>query len=241
MKEVLEIDKKNMHSIKVAADATGYSRDYITRLAREGKIVATQVGRQWYINLESLEQYAAVSILEQTIKQKHLSQERRQELELVETLQQIKSKKEAALASNSNYVKGMVGMTFSGLVVSSLLLAVFFLPAVSPAKQQLASLSDETSFSAYTILGTELEIGEHSSSSFLGTRKLSDTSEGILLLPENISDDEHLKANDLFSDNVSVRTDELGRTFITQVGTDGELTSNEVPFVLVSLAKLQIP
>jgi len=32
----------------------GYTNDYVARLARERKIVATRVGRQWYVDIESL-------------------------------------------------------------------------------------------------------------------------------------------------------------------------------------------
>ncbi|MAF59775.1 hypothetical protein CL631_02945 [bacterium] len=36
-------------SSKVAAEITGYAQDYIGQLARNGKIKAKQVGRQWYV------------------------------------------------------------------------------------------------------------------------------------------------------------------------------------------------
>ena len=54
MSVTFEIDGKKLQSIKSAAKLTSYSRDYITRLAREQKIVASFIERKWFIDIESL-------------------------------------------------------------------------------------------------------------------------------------------------------------------------------------------
>lgn len=51
MEEIL-IDDKKYISAKQAAEATGYARDYIGQLCREGRVPARLVGRSWYV-LES--------------------------------------------------------------------------------------------------------------------------------------------------------------------------------------------
>ncbi len=48
----LQIDDKKYVSSKRAAELTGYAKDYVGQLCREGKIEARLVGRSWYI-LES--------------------------------------------------------------------------------------------------------------------------------------------------------------------------------------------
>ena len=71
MKSSLVIDHKKMHDIKSAAEVSGYTRDHVTSLARAKKIVAAQIGRQWFVDLDSLKQYANVTALEQQVRQKH--------------------------------------------------------------------------------------------------------------------------------------------------------------------------
>lgn len=51
MEELLIEDKKYISS-KRAAKVTGYAKDYIGQLCREGRVPAQQVGRSWYV-LES--------------------------------------------------------------------------------------------------------------------------------------------------------------------------------------------
>lgn len=51
MDELL-IDEKKYLSTKRAAKVTGYAKDYIGQLCREGRVKARQVGRSWYV-LES--------------------------------------------------------------------------------------------------------------------------------------------------------------------------------------------
>lgn len=65
---------------KEAAKIVGYSHDYISRLAREGQIIATRVGRQWHVDLSSLRGYIERNKLEQAARQEALREERRREL-----------------------------------------------------------------------------------------------------------------------------------------------------------------
>jgi hypothetical protein len=45
---------------KVASEISGYNADYLARLCREEKILGTQVGRSWFINRASLEEFVKV-------------------------------------------------------------------------------------------------------------------------------------------------------------------------------------
>jgi hypothetical protein len=66
----LDIKGKRYISSKRASQMTGYAKDYIGQLAREGKILGTRVGRAWYLDEESLlvhakTDYSGVSFLQQ--------------------------------------------------------------------------------------------------------------------------------------------------------------------------------
>lgn len=78
------INDRTYHAIRLAADAVLYSPDYITRLAREHKVAAVRLGRKWFVHIESLQAYASVQELEQTIRQKQLREQRRHEQRLTQ-------------------------------------------------------------------------------------------------------------------------------------------------------------
>ena len=44
---------------RTAAEAVGYRAGYVRQLAIAGKIEATKLGRDWFVSLESLEDYKA--------------------------------------------------------------------------------------------------------------------------------------------------------------------------------------
>lgn len=46
-------------SVQEAAEQTGYSREYLRRLIRYGKLEATRVGRVYLIKAESMNRYLA--------------------------------------------------------------------------------------------------------------------------------------------------------------------------------------
>ena len=79
MSTTLEINGRELYPIKEAAALVSYSRDYITRLAREQKVVATHLGRKWYVDIDSLKSYAESASLEQELRKQRLSEERKLE------------------------------------------------------------------------------------------------------------------------------------------------------------------
>lgn len=56
MKEIV-VNGKKFISTKRAAEITGYTTDYVGQLARSGKVVAQLVGRNWYVDEESIKQH----------------------------------------------------------------------------------------------------------------------------------------------------------------------------------------
>lgn len=75
----LHINGTMFQTPRAAAEHVSYSRDYITRLAREGKVRAVHLARNWYIDVQALQSYEAVSALETSIKNQHLRQQRQYE------------------------------------------------------------------------------------------------------------------------------------------------------------------
>src|SRR6056297_3605546 len=66
-------------SAKAAAAHIDYTPDYISRLAREGKVVAEQRGRTWYVSLESLKLFSLQQAEEQRARQRALKEQRLRE------------------------------------------------------------------------------------------------------------------------------------------------------------------
>jgi hypothetical protein len=58
----IELDGKKYISSKSAAKLAGYTQDYVGQLARAGKILATRVGRSWYVEKNALFEHAGVEM-----------------------------------------------------------------------------------------------------------------------------------------------------------------------------------
>ena len=82
MNRTLTINNKIYLRSKDAAVDAGYTSDYVTRLAREGKIIAEQVGRQWFVDPKSLEEFLSERNNELDTRKEELSRKRKQERKL---------------------------------------------------------------------------------------------------------------------------------------------------------------
>ncbi len=81
MTQSLHINGKQYVPSNVLASQCGYSHDYIGKLAREEKILGTQVGRQWFIEPESLKTFLAQIEIQKKIRKEELSRRRKIEHE----------------------------------------------------------------------------------------------------------------------------------------------------------------
>jgi hypothetical protein len=86
MSTTVEIDGVTLVPIREAALRVKYSHDYVSRLAREGKIVASQVGRKWFVDPVSLKNFSAEAEVLETVRKEELRQERKRELMAKEAL-----------------------------------------------------------------------------------------------------------------------------------------------------------
>lgn len=76
----VEIQGKEYFAAAAIAKEVGYTPDYITKLAREQKIKATRVGRQWFVDPGSLREFVNTIRVQKAARNKALRRERRTEL-----------------------------------------------------------------------------------------------------------------------------------------------------------------
>ena len=60
-----------------AAQRAGFTNDYISRLCRQGRLVARKEGTQWYVSARSLGQFLAENKEMRKKRREQLSQERK--------------------------------------------------------------------------------------------------------------------------------------------------------------------
>lgn len=86
MKDELYINGRTFSAVRLAATHVSYSKDYITRLAREHKIRAVHIGRNWYVDVDALVQYQEVQTLELAARNRQLKLQRKMEHDLRDAL-----------------------------------------------------------------------------------------------------------------------------------------------------------
>jgi len=218
----------NLISAKAAADLIPYSRDYIARIAREGKITAVQIDRQWFVESTSLQNFYEQSLIEEEVRKRHLSKKRKLELEVKE---QYQTRLEQLQLRRS-----------SGPLQAAILAALVLFGGVSSG---FLFLNGDSGTYLATILGSQVSIvrpvtpvvivqGKTSVDYWVArdavetTRPLS-LRDGIVLLP---AEDTRvsLKVRDLFSDEVTV-TLTSSSTGVIAVDQNGIKTT--MPFVRI--------
>ncbi len=239
MSRTLIIDHKKMHSVKSAAGVAGYSRDHITKLARDGKIIGTQVGRNWYVDLDSLKSYAAIANLELEVKKKHTSEVRKATKELREQLDgaaALRSTESARLPKRTQ--AAVVALGFVCLVSAagaSELLVPYMKQAPAAAVQSDANPAPVTT--------------THRAPSLVNTTFASDAAEvsplvnpdgAIVLLPLRDADGT-VSSSTVFSDEVVIEEGAKGERRVVPIDEAGNQLSEGVPFSVLSVEEIPVP
>ncbi len=251
MSTVLEINGISFLSIKEAAVLVAYSKDYVSRLAREQKIVATQVGRQWYVDPVSLRSFAEMARLEQEVRKQQLSAERRREQAVKRDVVVAKSSTHDRVRRRLSRAKVaasfilFVGLSFGTLghfYNAPVLVADDFINVDAMAGLFLGDSSVtpgvvEESVSLHVpkaepvaVYSTVVDRPKFENYSEVSTLTASSAS-GILLFTEDGRDMNDSSVSEIFSDDVEVRfTSHSGGVVVYEKGS-GEV--REFPFVSV--------
>lgn len=79
MTDSLKIDGVSFIPAQSAGKLVGYTGDYVSRLAREGKIKASKVGRQWLVDPDSLKTFSKLSEMQKSERNQQLRTVRKRE------------------------------------------------------------------------------------------------------------------------------------------------------------------
>ncbi len=225
------LDKTKLLPIKTAAELVPYSRDYVARLAREGKVVAVQTDRQWFVDGESLKKFYDQSVIEDEVRKRHLSLMRKAELEVkevyrerLEAIAHTRTKKQQYTVLQAALV--VVCGLGAGVFISSGAGYLAQLSVATPA-QVAQSLTDDSV--------DQLTLEVHDVKDWVEESNLSEVTEplslkgGIVLLP--ISGGVSATATaELFSDEVTIAMVSTTTGVIRSVQGD---TVTEMSFVRI--------
>ncbi|MEK7462366.1 MAG: hypothetical protein AAB618_02220 [Patescibacteria group bacterium] len=248
MSSFVEIDGQEFKNVSTAARLTGYSRDYIGRLAREQKILATQIGRQWFVFVPSLQAYSQKSEQEQIIRQQKLSDERRQEREATKRIREKERAQVIAEQKKKFYSRTLavtvlslgvgLGITLNSISLSSL-----------NSKEQLASAREVAALreaarefpiaTGEVVEDTRLDAIDFSKE-LMSLATLDASGKGVLLLPSGGSTElSEAEVERLFSDPVKIVKDRDGNNFVVRTAADG--TEQQIPFAVVPVTNSATP
>jgi hypothetical protein len=79
MSQYFSVNGKKFVQSNTLVASSGYTSDYLGKLAREEKIIGTQIGRQWFIEPESLKTFLLKVEVEKEIRKSELSAQRKVE------------------------------------------------------------------------------------------------------------------------------------------------------------------
>ncbi len=238
MENALEINNRQLYAIKDVAEKVSYSRDYVTHLAREGKIIASYVGRQWFVDLDSLKSYASDAATEKEIRKKQLSSERLEE----------KNVREATAKHLDLNIKKSKTLHVRAVVTASMVLALGVLGGFISVQSNLFFQGNPVQVASTQGLSVSegvkkapSTIENNSPAELLGTvpvqddvttrsiRLLGDVQQGILLIPNA----GNATVTSMFSDVVKVVGRSDGSRVVTLIDSDGQETGLPVPFLVL--------
>jgi hypothetical protein len=107
-------NSKRFISTREAASLVGYTTDYVARLAREQKVVAKQVKKQWMINRDSLESFVQQTETNKRERKENLRLQRLQERAQVQSAKQA-SEVRQQISLSSKYAVAQTTVLFLAL------------------------------------------------------------------------------------------------------------------------------
>lgn len=198
-----------------AAKLVGYTSDYVSRLAREKKIEATRVGRQWFVNPISLENFCAIANREREARNKKLRTERKAERSKI-TAPTISNELEI-IKNNQNGLQrtraaaGAAGMVLAGVFAAVALYGVFTHGIQSQSLSMYSAL-EGVAKNVYTSLSLGVSRQHNASVVSSEDRVVAQSDEraerdGIVIMSSSTSPEEIRRIEESFSDEVDVSFD----------------------------------
>lgn len=227
MNKVLTIENKKLLPIREAVTHVSYSKDYITRLAREGKIAARWIGRQWFVELSSLQSYEESARIEQELRKQKLSAERKREHELRAALAEQHVQRDSQ--SNSFYQVADALLVSGGVMVVGVMLAVVVSTAgLLEIPEQTAAVATTRAESTGDVASRPVEaIVPHFT---LPKTTIATNTNAIVLVPEGDTAS-MATVTEYFSDAVHSRVQPDG-TFVL-VASDASGAEAALPYIAV--------
>jgi Helix-turn-helix domain len=222
MADFFHIGNRKLIPLKDVAKIVPYSRDYVARLARDGRIAAAQVNRQWYIDAESLKNFFEHAQLEVQARGEYVRELRKQELDLHEWwsafLETQRARREARpqRALQKTLVIVILGL-FVGLIVTGLA------PVATPTQLAALVTTGQLAASIEAPKKTGTAMTWYETGVIIQDGSLENPT-GILLTPAGMGTD----AADFFSDNVVVE-----ETSPTTGLIHSSSSSSSVPYVRI--------
>jgi hypothetical protein len=238
MSSAVQLGRAQLIPVKEAAEFVPYSRDYVARLAREGKVVAVQIDRQWFVDVVSLQNFFVHATIEEEVRKRHLSTKRKRDLEVKEVYQN----RLAVIAEKRHRLSRSAFLQTCFILLCGLGTGLFFTTANDWADSahlqtlaqifsrkpmvQTASVAANSADQATTLQAVDTHV--HVTDESLDVRR------GIVVLPENASSTSGVE--DFFSDPVTVHMTS------TTTGEIKNSVSNEtLPFVKVPNKTVVVP
>ncbi len=231
------ISKNDLLPLKDVSKLFSYSRDYLAKLARDKKINAVQIDRQWFVDVISLQNFIEISALEKEVRSKFLSDERRNELNAKKNLKQINLnfKKQIERTHSKSLSVAILVLTtglFFGFFINindyltfkifnhNLLAQVYNQDNFNVSNQSLETSNENADEILYPLFATESEIID------------MEAKDGILIFNDETDLSEMEDIKKLFSDNLTIDQIDEKNGLVNLINSDGE--TKEIPFVIIS-------
>ena len=125
MTQSLRINEKEYLPSVELGKQFGYTSDYVSKLARDEKILGTQVGRQWFVEPESLRTYIQQLDVEKKMYKENLSRQRKLERQ-ASSLPEKESLNDESIHQNNLLAAGQaLAVVFCGLIVGGMSLTAY--------------------------------------------------------------------------------------------------------------------
>ena len=239
MSPVIQLGSVQLLPVKDATEFVPYSRDYVARLAREGKVVATQIDRQWFVDVTSLQNFFTHATIEESVRKRHLSVVRKRDLEVREVYRARLTviAKKRKVATRASVVQTSL-VLLCGLCAGYVFISVSHSRAPEYvlvfAKQILAVSSGQPSTAAVVQSARVPNPFSAEAQRVIETDSSFDVSKGIVVLPSASSSSSTIE--DFFSDPVTVDMNSpMGGSIRNTV------SNKAIPFVRVPTSAVVVP